>query len=195
LTPIIWHKIANGSTEAKGNGAGFYGKPYQPGAIVKNDMEYILFLRKGGTFRSTTPLQKALSMLNRSELHSWLKTFWTDIRGASKRTGHPACENDKEFVDAPKIKQQIDRAIDQILDWKEIHNSPLMKPYCFYSLLLATMHFLEQLANFGTVYEKPQNYAFERSTVITNLSQLSEALQAAELDQRFRSFIDANTSK
>ena len=47
LTPILWHKIANGVTEARGNGAGFYGKPYQPGAIVKNDIEYVLFLRKG----------------------------------------------------------------------------------------------------------------------------------------------------
>ena len=27
LTPILWFKIANGVTEAKGNGAGFYGKP------------------------------------------------------------------------------------------------------------------------------------------------------------------------
>jgi len=52
LTPILWQKIANGSTEAQGNGAGFYGKPYQPGAIIKNDVEYILFLRKGGEYRS-----------------------------------------------------------------------------------------------------------------------------------------------
>jgi modification methylase len=51
LTPIIWHKIANGVTETPGNGAGFYGKPYQPGTIVKNDIEYILFLRKGGEYR------------------------------------------------------------------------------------------------------------------------------------------------
>ena len=52
LTPIFWQKIANGVTEAEGNGAGFYGKPYQPGAIVKNDVEYILFLRKGSEYRS-----------------------------------------------------------------------------------------------------------------------------------------------
>src|SRR5438552_2439657 len=56
LTPILWHKIANGTTEAEGNGAGFYGKPFQPGAIVKNDMEYILFFRKGTGYRSTSPL-------------------------------------------------------------------------------------------------------------------------------------------
>ena len=44
LTPIIWHKITNGMQEAAGNGAGYYGKPYQPGGVVKNDIEYILFL-------------------------------------------------------------------------------------------------------------------------------------------------------
>src|SRR6266849_261028 len=56
LTPIIWHKVANGVTEAEGNGAGFYGKPYQPGSIIKNDVEYILFRRKGGEYRQIAPL-------------------------------------------------------------------------------------------------------------------------------------------
>lgn len=90
LTPILWHKIANGATEAQGNGAGFYGKPYQPGAVVKNDVEYILFLRKHGEYRKTTMLQKALSLLAKDEMQSWFRSFWTDIRGASTRNGHPA---------------------------------------------------------------------------------------------------------
>lgn len=90
LTPILWHKIANGATEAEGNGAGFYGKPYQPGAIIKNDIEYILFLRKGGQYRSATPLQKALSMLDKREMQAWWRSIWTDIKGASTRDGHPA---------------------------------------------------------------------------------------------------------
>ncbi|WP_128892981.1 site-specific DNA-methyltransferase [Erythrobacter sp. HKB08] len=90
LTPIMWHKIANGVTEAEGNGAGFYGKPYQPGAVVKNDIEYILFMRKGGGYRKVDPLQKALSMLTKQEMQSWWRSIWTDIRGASTRRGHPA---------------------------------------------------------------------------------------------------------
>lgn len=90
LTPILWHKIANGATEAAGNGAGFYGKPYQPGAIIKNDVEYILFLRKGGGYRSVGPVQRALSMLTKAEMQAWFRSFWTDIRGASTRNGHPA---------------------------------------------------------------------------------------------------------
>ena len=90
LQPIFWHKIANGATEAEGNGAGFYGKPYQPGGIIKNDVEYILFLRKGGEYRSVPPLQKALSMLSREEMRQWQCSIWTDLRGASTRDGHPA---------------------------------------------------------------------------------------------------------
>ncbi len=90
LTPILWQKIANGATEAEGNGASFYGKPYQPGAIVKNDVEYILFLRKGGHYRSPSTLQRVLSMLTKEEMQSWLRSSWADIRGTSTRNGHPA---------------------------------------------------------------------------------------------------------
>ncbi len=90
LTPILWFKIANGVTEAKGNGSGFYGKPYQPGAIIKNDAEYILFLRKGGEYRSPSATQKALSMLGKDEMKSWLRSAWFDIKGESTRRGHPA---------------------------------------------------------------------------------------------------------
>jgi len=90
LQPILWHKIANGATEVAGNGAGFYGKPYQPGAIIKNDVEYILFLRKGGEYRSAPAMQKALSMLTREEMRDWQRSIWTDLRGASTRDGHPA---------------------------------------------------------------------------------------------------------
>ena len=90
LMPILWHKIANGATEAQGNGAGFYGKPYQPGGIIKNDIEYILFLRKGGQYRSAPMIQKALSMLTREEMQSWQRSIWTDLPGASTRGGHPA---------------------------------------------------------------------------------------------------------
>jgi DNA modification methylase len=90
LQPILWHKITNGATEAEGNGTGFYGKPYQPGGIIKNDIEYILFLRKGGEYRTTPTIQKALSMLTKIEMTGWHRSIWTDLRGASTRDGHPA---------------------------------------------------------------------------------------------------------
>ena len=59
-------------------------------AIIKNDAEYILFLRKGGEYRSPSSIQKALSMLTRDEMKSWLRSAWIDIKGESTRRGHPA---------------------------------------------------------------------------------------------------------
>lgn len=89
LAPIHWYKVANGATEVAGNGAGFYGKPYQPGAVVKHDVEYILFFRKGDRYRSPTPAQKALSMLTKQEMQGWFRSVWTDVSGASTKQ-HPA---------------------------------------------------------------------------------------------------------
>lgn len=49
LNPIIWHKHTNASLEVEGRGV-FLGKPYEPGAIIKTEIEYILMQRKpGGT--------------------------------------------------------------------------------------------------------------------------------------------------
>jgi site-specific DNA-methyltransferase (adenine-specific) len=90
LTPILWFKIGNRSNEAGGGSSGYYGKPYQPGAIIKNDHEHILMLRKPGGYRTTPMIQKALSMLQREEMDAWMRPVWSDIRGASLRAGHPA---------------------------------------------------------------------------------------------------------
>jgi site-specific DNA-methyltransferase (adenine-specific) len=47
-------------------------------------------MRKGGDYRKVSPLQKALSILTKQEMQSWWRSIWTDIRGASTRSGHPA---------------------------------------------------------------------------------------------------------
>jgi modification methylase len=90
LTPILWFKIGNRTNEAGGGSSGYYGKPYQPGAIIKNDHEHIVMLRKPGGYRTTPMIQKALSMLQRDEMDAWMRPVWSDIRGASLRDGHPA---------------------------------------------------------------------------------------------------------
>jgi site-specific DNA-methyltransferase (adenine-specific) len=90
LTPILWFKIGNRTNEAGGGSSGYYGKPYQPGAIIKNDHEHIVMLRKPGGYRTTPMIQKALSMLQRDEMDGWMRPVWSDIRGASLRDGHPA---------------------------------------------------------------------------------------------------------
>jgi DNA modification methylase len=88
LTPILWHKITNASYEVE-NGSSFLGKPYEPNAILKNDMEYILMLRKPGGYRKPTDEQRKESMLTKDEYAKWFRSFWSDVTGESTRQ-HPA---------------------------------------------------------------------------------------------------------
>ena len=87
LAPIIWYKIANAAYEVE-RGGGFLGKPYEPNAIIKNDIEFILMLRKPGGYRSPTEEQRRLSKLSKEEYQEWFRQVWT-IPGASTRD-HPA---------------------------------------------------------------------------------------------------------
>jgi len=87
LNPIIWHKISNASYEVS-NGSKFLGKPYEPNAIIKNDIEYILMQRKPGGYRKPTEEQRKLSMIPKDKFDRWFQQFWT-LTGASTKE-HPA---------------------------------------------------------------------------------------------------------
>jgi site-specific DNA-methyltransferase (adenine-specific) len=87
LNPIIWYKIANANYEIN-NGSKFLGKPYEPNAIIKNDIEFILMQRKPGGYRQPTEHQRKLSMISKEEYNKWFQQFW-NISGASTRE-HPA---------------------------------------------------------------------------------------------------------
>lgn len=87
LNPIIWHKISNASFEAN-DGSKFLGKPYEPNAIVKNDIEFILMQRKPGGYRNPTEEQRRLSKIAKDDFNEWFRQIWT-LTGASTRE-HPA---------------------------------------------------------------------------------------------------------
>jgi DNA modification methylase len=89
LAPIIWYKIANAVYEAEGNGAGFLGKPYEPNAVVKNDIEFILMERKPGGYRSPSFAERLLSVISTNNYDLWFQQIWTGLTGASTRN-HPA---------------------------------------------------------------------------------------------------------
>jgi DNA modification methylase len=87
LNPIIWYKIANANYEVN-NGTKFLGKPYEPNAIIKNDIEFILMQRKPGGYRKPTEAQRRQSMIDKKDYGTWFRQFW-NITGASTRQ-HPA---------------------------------------------------------------------------------------------------------
>ena len=87
LAPIIWHKIANAQFEVEG-GSSFLGKPYEPNAVVKNDIEFILFQRRPGGYRQPTSAARVLSLIPSPLHHQLFQQIWT-LNGASTRE-HPA---------------------------------------------------------------------------------------------------------
>ncbi len=88
LTPIIWYKIANATFEVSGGG-GILGKPYEPNAVIKNDIEFILMQRKPGAYRKPNTNTRILSTISQENHNKWFRQIWGDLPGASTKN-HPA---------------------------------------------------------------------------------------------------------
>jgi DNA modification methylase len=88
LAPIIWHKISNAVYEVE-NGSSFLGKPYEPNAVIKNDIEFILMERKPGGYRAPDIPTKILSLISADNHKKWFQQIWTGVTGASTKH-HPA---------------------------------------------------------------------------------------------------------
>ncbi len=88
LAPIIWHKISNAAYEVEG-GSTFLGKPYEPNAVIKNDIEFILMERKPGGYRAPDISTKVLSVISAENHKKWFQQIWSGVTGASTKQ-HPA---------------------------------------------------------------------------------------------------------
>ena len=89
VAPIIWNKIANAVYEVENGSGGFLGKPYEPNAVIKNDIEFILMERKPGGYRAPSVNTRVLSVISAENHKKWFQQIWTDVRGASTKE-HPA---------------------------------------------------------------------------------------------------------
>ncbi len=88
LNGILWHKIGNVRHEQ--GGAGFLGKPGQPNAIVPQEVEHILLLKKPGDYRHPTDAQRRDGHITKAEHDAWFRPIWSDIPGARATREHPA---------------------------------------------------------------------------------------------------------
>lgn len=86
LAPVIWYKIANAQYEM-GPG-GFFGKPFEPNGVVKNDVEYILFQRKAGGYRKPDLATRLLSVIPAADHSEWFQQVW--MLGGASTANHPA---------------------------------------------------------------------------------------------------------
>ena len=87
------------------------GKPYEPNAIIKNDIEFILMQRKPGGYRQPTEEQRRLSMIPKDKFDKWFQQFW-NLTGASTKE-HPA---PFPLESASRLVQMFSFAGDTVLD-------------------------------------------------------------------------------
>ncbi len=86
LAPIIWHKIGNAQYEM--GAGGYYGKPFEPNGVIKNEIEYILFQRKPGGYRRPSLATRVMSVIPADMHAECFQQVWR-MSGASTRH-HPA---------------------------------------------------------------------------------------------------------
>lgn len=67
--------------EVEGNSR-FLGKPYEPNGVIKNDIEYILMLRKPGGYRKPTREARLLSVIGDADHKVMFQQIWSDIMGS-----------------------------------------------------------------------------------------------------------------
>ena len=65
------------------------GKPYEPNAVVKNDIEFILMPRKPGGYRTPDLAARILSVISEENHRQWFQQIWNGLTGASTKR-HPA---------------------------------------------------------------------------------------------------------
>jgi site-specific DNA-methyltransferase (adenine-specific) len=88
LTPIRWLKVSNIKLECSTSNR-FLGKPNLPNGIVKNDIEHILFFRKGTGYRKPTKEMEMRSFISTEDYIKLFSPIWTDVTGQIRKT-HPA---------------------------------------------------------------------------------------------------------
>jgi len=100
-------------------------------------------------------------------------------------------DNDEEFAKADEYQERFDNAFEVILRWVEIHRSALMKPFNFYTLLLAIMHRQAPVAKLSEVYPLDAPSLAPDEVALTKLGALIGALEDEDFD-RFGDWILSN---
>ena len=99
---------------------------------------------------------------------------------------------DREFTEAKSLERRFDEVFGQILDWTDLHNGVLMKPYNFYSLFLAVTHCQRPLAPLAPAFTVTRTGLSDPDVVLANLSSLAAAAEGEVTDSQFANFVAAN---
>ncbi len=104
-------------------------------------------------------------------------------------------KRDKRFAEEKQADTWLTEGMDNIRDWQPIHQTNLMRPYLFYSLVLAVVHQRRGVEALEEFVDSEKVKAFDDEILIPNLLQLNDALENPDNNEDFDDFIAACTEK
>lgn len=104
-------------------------------------------------------------------------------------------DNDREFTQKADHQTRLAAALDQLLEWPEIHGGALMKPYVVYSLLLAAIHTRRPVDQLEPMTPSARVHEFNKELVVANLTHLAAALDDPDGFPDYEDFVDACASQ
>jgi hypothetical protein len=87
---------------------------------------------------------------------------------------------DEQFPQSEEFEVRLTTAFDQLLQWKDLHKTSLMKPHVAYALLLALTHVRRAVPKLQEYFPSPNLSQFDESAVLARLTGMAEALDASE---------------
>jgi Protein of unknown function DUF262 len=156
--------------------------------IVDMTERYADALKQLGVFT-----ERQLSrMADATLLSDIVYTLSVGIRSASEATLDKYYQdNDASFSAVSEMSDRLEAAMNIILEWKEIHQSSLMKMYNFYSLVLAISHALRPDSVLNTDFPRNKPLKIDRNLALPNLTALSEALEEPSTYPQFSEYVNA----
>jgi hypothetical protein len=142
-------------------------------AIVQLTEVYAGALKSLGVFK-----EKQLSrMADAALLADVVYTMQAGIKSASETNlDRYYLENEKLFVQGGMLIQRVRNAIDLVLTWPDIHESSLMKPYNFFTLILAISHAQDPIPVLDADFPRSAGMQIDTQFALPNLTALASAL-------------------
>ena len=98
---------------------------------------------------------------------------------------------DKEFPEQAQIERRFEQALSVLFAWTQIHGSPLMKSYNFYTCLLALTHAQAPVAALQDLVLLREPVRLDPEFALANLGALAAALTDEEPDPSLGPFVAA----
>lgn len=99
---------------------------------------------------------------------------------------------DVAFPEEGEIRKRFEDIFSILFGWQDLHDGNLMRSSQIYSLSLAITHCLKPIQPLNLLVKSSGRRSFNDETVIHQLSELSESLEADPCPHRFQEFVKAS---